>query len=112
LNEQYECLDSVALLEELKNCKANCLNMLGATATLSKPQYDQIYDKAPCLNKDRDGLALITLQRRGDNVRARYSDLEDGVLQVKTEKHGYRAFLKIKSACALLRGQMSMLKIV
>jgi hypothetical protein len=35
LNEQYECLDPVALLEELKNCKANCLNMLGAAAALS-----------------------------------------------------------------------------
>jgi len=38
-------------------------------------------------------------------VRVRHSDLEDGVLQIKqakTEKHGYRAFLKIKSGGALL----------
>jgi integrase len=72
---------------------------------LSKPQYDLIYDKAPDWLKIAMALALITLQRRGDIVRARYSDLEGGVLQViqaKTEKHGYRAFLKIKSGDALL----------
>ena len=105
MNEQYECLDSVALLEELKNCKANCLNMLGATATLSKPQYDQIYDKAPDWLKIAMALALITLQRRGDLVRVRYSDLDSGVLQVvqaKTGKHGHRAFLKIQSGTTLL----------
>lgn len=69
---------------------------------LSKAQYDLIYDKTPDWLKIAMALALITLQRRGDIVRARYSDLEDGVLQAKTEKHGYRAFLKIKSGDALL----------
>ncbi|MFG1498060.1 tyrosine-type recombinase/integrase [Saccharospirillum sp. HFRX-1] len=43
-------------------------------------------------------LALISLQRRGDRVRARYDRIEGDVWQViqsKTEKHDHRAFLKI-----------------
>lgn len=43
-------------------------------------------------------LALISLQRRGDLVRARYDHIEGDVwqvIQLKTEKHGHRAFLKI-----------------
>ncbi|WP_157954258.1 hypothetical protein [Saccharospirillum mangrovi] len=43
-------------------------------------------------------LALISLQRRGDLVRARYDHIEGNIWQViqsKTEKHGHRAFLNI-----------------
>lgn len=72
---------------------------------LSKPQYDLIYDKAPDWLKIAMTLALITLQRRGDIVRMKYSDLDEGILmviQAKTEKHGYRAFLRIKPGDALL----------
>jgi integrase len=72
---------------------------------LTKPQYDLIYDKSPDWLKIAMALALITLQRRGDLVKVRYLDLDSGILQVvqtKTEKHGHRAFLKIKSGDALL----------
>lgn len=43
-------------------------------------------------------LALVTLQRRGDLVKMKFSDIHDGylhVIQNKTEKHGERAFLRI-----------------
>lgn len=72
---------------------------------LTKQQYDLIYEKAPDWLKIAMALALITLQRRGDLVRLKYSDLDEGILKViqaKTEKHGYRAFLRIKPGNALL----------
>lgn len=65
---------------------------------LSKAQFDAIYAIAPDWMQVAMDLALISLQRRGDLVRARYDHIEGNVWQViqsKTEKHGHRAFLKI-----------------
>jgi integrase len=47
---------------------------------------------------------LISLQRRGDCVNAKHSDIEDGYLkliQSKTEAHGFNAYLKIKIGAQL-----------
>ena len=66
---------------------------------LTKEQFLAIRSAAPDWLQIAMDLALITLQRRGDLVNARYDDIEDNflkVIQAKTEKHGERAFLRIR----------------
>lgn len=66
---------------------------------LTIDQFHAIRDCAePWLQVAMD-FSLITLQRRGDVVRAKYSDIENDelkIIQQKTERHGERAYLKIK----------------
>jgi enterobacteria phage integrase len=71
---------------------------------LSRPQFNSIRAAAPEWLQVAMDLALITLQRRGDLVNAKYSDIQDGyirIIQAKTEKHGERAFLRIKIGSGL-----------
>lgn len=66
---------------------------------MKKEWFDMIHAAAPEWMQVAMDFALITLQRRGDCVTARYTDIEGDVLKViqaKTEKHGYRAFLRIE----------------
>ncbi|MCA6058302.1 phage integrase Arm DNA-binding domain-containing protein [Thalassolituus sp. ST750PaO-4] len=66
---------------------------------LSKEWYDLIYQGAPEWLQVAMALALVTLQRRGDLVLARFNDIEGDrlkIIQAKTEQHGHRAFLKIQ----------------
>lgn len=66
---------------------------------LTRAGYDDIYAIAPDWFQVAMDVALITLQRRGDLVKARYTDIEGDtltVIQNKTKKHGHRAFLKIQ----------------
>jgi len=66
---------------------------------LTLEQYTAIREQADDWLKVAMDFSLITLQRRGDVVLAKYSDIESGelrVIQQKTEKHGERAYLRIK----------------
>lgn len=72
---------------------------------MTRDQFDRIRSAAPEWLRLAMDLALVTLQRRGDLVNARYTDLVDGylsVIQSKTEKHGERAFLRIQVGPVLL----------
>lgn len=66
---------------------------------LTIEQFHAVRDCAePWLQVAMD-FSLITLQRRGDVVLAKYTDIENDelkIIQQKTEKHGERAYLKIK----------------
>ncbi len=71
---------------------------------LKKEWYDAIRAQAPTWLQLMMDVALITLQRRGDLTRMRFDDIEElttgerylKVIQEKTEKHGERAFLRIR----------------
>ena len=66
---------------------------------LKKSQFDAIRAIAPEWFQLAMDFALVTLQRRGDCVKAQYTDIEGNVLKVvqsKTEQHGHRAFLRIE----------------
>ena len=66
---------------------------------LSKHWYDLIYQEADEWLQVAMDLALITLQREGDLVKMKYSDIRDGylyIIQSKTRKHGLAARLKMK----------------
>lgn len=65
---------------------------------LSIEQFQVIRSAAPEWLQLAMDLALITLQRRGDLVKLKYTDINEGqlyVVQSKTEKHGERAYLRI-----------------
>jgi enterobacteria phage integrase len=66
---------------------------------LTLEHYNAIHAKAePWLQAAMD-FSLITLQRRGDVVNSKYSDIhgdELKIIQQKTERHGERAFLRIR----------------
>ncbi len=66
---------------------------------LTFEHYGAIHEAADDWLKVAMDYGLITLQRNSDNVNARYSDIHDDelrVIQAKTERHGERAFLRIK----------------
>lgn len=65
---------------------------------LSKEGFDAIYAVAPKFLQNAMDLALITLQRREDICRMKFSDIKDEylyVIQKKTQKHGDAAYIKI-----------------
>lgn len=67
-------------------------------AILTIEQFGVIHAKAEPWLQVAMELALVTTQRRGDLVKMKFSDIKDGylfVVQNKTEKHGYKAHLKI-----------------
>lgn len=66
---------------------------------LTLEQFYSVRDCASDWLKVAMDIGLITLQRRGDLVGMKYTDIEGDRLKVitsKTERHGDRAFLKIK----------------
>lgn len=66
---------------------------------LTMDDYKAIHEEAEPWLKVAMDFSLITLQRRSDSIMAKYSDIKDGelyIIQAKTEKHGERAFLRIK----------------
>ncbi|WP_420590318.1 phage integrase Arm DNA-binding domain-containing protein [Bacterioplanoides sp.] len=71
---------------------------------LKKEWFDLIYAASPTWLQIAMNIALITLQRRGDLLVMKYSDIKEGylyIIQQKTEKHGSRAYLKIEIGQAL-----------
>lgn len=88
------------------NPAANTLNrkIIKKRARLNLEQYKIIYYSAEPWVKNAMALALLTLQRREDIVRMKFSDIKDGflfVVQQKTAKHGSAAHIKIKIGDAL-----------
>ncbi|PTY38587.1 hypothetical protein BGP77_11555 [Saccharospirillum sp. MSK14-1] len=71
---------------------------------LKKEWFDAIRREAPEWLQLMMDFALITIQRRGDLLDMRFDDIEEApsgdnylkIVQQKTEKHGERAFLRIK----------------
>ena len=69
---------------------------------LKKEWFDVIHENAPLFLQNAMDIALLSLQRRGDVVKMKFTDQKvepEGeflyVVQSKTEKHGEKAFLKI-----------------
>jgi len=65
---------------------------------LSLEQFELIYRNAPLHIQNAMDLSLITLQRRSDISKMKFSDIKDGylyVIQEKTKKHD-TSYLKIK----------------
>lgn len=66
---------------------------------LTLEQFYLIRANAPQWLKNAMDIALVTLQRRGDILKIKYTDHREGrlfVIQEKTEKHGVRAHLSIE----------------
>ncbi|MDX1538866.1 tyrosine-type recombinase/integrase [Arsukibacterium sp.] len=66
--------------------------------------YKQIYAGAPEWLQIAMDFALITLQRRGDICESKHENVKGDYLELiqrKTEKHGHRAFLRIKVSQSL-----------
>jgi integrase len=71
---------------------------------LSMDQFNTLYGHSPSWLRLAMMLGLITLQRRGDLLAMRYSDIQEGylhVVQSKTEKHGLSARLRMPVTGAL-----------
>ncbi len=66
---------------------------------LSIQAFNDIYSFADPWLKNAMDIGLLTLQRREDILKMKFSDIKEGflyVVQHKTAKHGKAAFLKIK----------------
>lgn len=66
---------------------------------LTQEWFKEIHKLAPEWLQIAMDFALVTLQRRGDLCSAKHEDVKDDYLELiqrKTEKHGHRAFLRIK----------------
>lgn len=71
---------------------------------LSHEWYKQIHAVAPEWLQIAMDFALVTLQRRGDICESKHDSVKGDYLELiqrKTEKHGHRAFLRIKLGASL-----------
>lgn len=80
---------------------ANTLNrkLVKQRTRLKLEAYQAIYNISEPWFKNALDIALLTLQRREDVSRMKFSDIKDGclyVIQKKTEKHGAAAHIKIE----------------